>query len=173
MENTIVKETLKQKNGFKGKIGYLFFAYKGVIITVVLTILFIISLVFSYISKTSPVLTVRIVSSEETYQNIVDPMKDTYGEVLDISEGESIDVTEFDISDQNNQDAFVAQLVAQQIDVIFVTEEMDQKMKTLFDENQIEKGEIKYTDQYGREFVSRIPSEIPHKESVIKLTNLD
>lgn len=165
MINPIIRKTVSELKSTSEKIDYLFYVYKGWILLISLTILFISGILFSYINKKESVLTIRVISVDTNYENLVLKIKQDYEEILNINDGQIVDVVSLDLSEENNQDVFIAQLVAQEIDLILLDKNLDVKMTQLFEENGIKSNDLTFTDEYGRTLYSRIPSFIPHPES--------
>ncbi len=165
----IVSSNLKKKTSWRSKLSYLLFAYQGVIITSVLVILFGAGLAYAFISQKDAVLTVRVLSKDVSYENVVTQLQDKYSGLIQPDDKQTIDVQNLDLAKEQNQDVLVAQLAGHDVDLLILTETMDEEMKPLFEKNQIKRGAYSYTDLAGRYFVSRIPGKIPNEENLMKV----
>lgn len=168
-EDTLVTENLKKKRTLRSKISYILFAYQGVLLASVLVLLFAGGLGYALLTQKTSVLTVRVLSKDISYENVVTQLDEKYSEIVKPSEKETVDVQNLDLGSEKNQDVMVAQLAAHDVDLLVLTEEMDKEMTPLFKKNQIEKGSYTYTDSAGRTFVSRIPGKIPNAKNLEKI----
>lgn len=164
-----IKVNISEERTVKDKVGYFFYVYQGWLITAILTALFIGSLMFSILAKKESVLTVRVLSNDISYQNDVQALEEKYAMLLQLEEKEVVDIKNLDLKETYNQDLFVAQLVAKEVDLILLTEEMDNEMQPLFENNEIRKGEITYQLKNGKKLISRIPTDIPHYDNLNKI----
>lgn len=165
----IVQENLKKKRSLRNKIGYLWFAYQGAILAIGLSVLFFGGLLFSFVTQKEPGISVRVLSHGISYENVVTQLEKEYDDILTLPKKQIVDVQNFDLEDTKTQDALIAQLAANQIDMLILTQAMDEEMEPLFEKNQIPLGNYVYTDLAGRQFVSRIPPKVPHQKNLMKI----
>lgn len=159
-----------QKRGPLAKVGYFFYVYEGQIIALSLTLLLVLGITFSMVFKKDPALSVRVLSHGQNYENIALKLSGDFKQDVTLSKRQIVDISNLDLSDNKNQDTFVAQLTGHQVDVILLTPKMDKEMTPLFKKNRIYKVSWQPPKVNSVKLVARVPEKVAHVKAVKQLT---
>lgn len=127
----IIEENLDKLETPKEKISYLLYAYKELIISVAIILIFTISIAFSILFKEEANLTIRIVSdvpiAEQTLEGIKSQLNDQFEEPVAIDLNNFYSMEQFQV--------LTVQLAAQEIDFVVFPENLSDETFQLQIEN--------------------------------------
>lgn len=166
----IIKETLAQKQG-KDKVLYFLYAYKEIIIALLIAITALGLFLGSLLNRQEVILRSKVLTEQGADNWLAEELTATYDELLQPSDKERVLVDTANLNDSQSAEVIGTQLAAKEIDVIWLKEELEEEFVQRYDQDNLTKSDWTFSKN-GETFVARIMPNAPHRAALEKISQL-